>query len=60
MTAVPAYLNFEEDKCGTLESGKFADFVVIDRDYLQCPEEEILRIKPVRTVVAGKTVFERQ
>ncbi|MCI0621885.1 MAG: amidohydrolase [Acidobacteria bacterium] len=60
MTAVPAYVNFEEDKSGTLEKGKFADFVVIDRDYLKCPEKEILRIKPVRTVVAGKTVYLRQ
>ncbi|MBI4622188.1 MAG: amidohydrolase [Verrucomicrobia bacterium] len=59
VTAIPAYLNFEENKSGTLEAGKFADFVVIDRDYLKCPEEEIRGIKVLRTVVGGKTVFLR-
>ena len=58
VTAVPAYLNFEEDRSGTLEPGKFADLVVIDRDYLACPEEEIRRIHVLRTVVAGRTVYE--
>lgn len=59
MTAIPAYLNFDEDSSGTLEVGKFADFVVIDRDYLKCPEDDIMKIKPLLTVVAGKTVYEQ-
>jgi len=54
-----AWLSFDEDKLGSLEAGKLADFVVIDRDYLTCPEDEIRAIKPVRTVVGGRTVFER-
>jgi len=57
MTATPAYFDFKEDRSGMLEVGKYADFVVIDRDYLNCPEEEILQIKVLRTVVAGKTVY---
>jgi predicted amidohydrolase YtcJ len=59
MTAIPAFLNFEEDRSGTLKAGKFADFVVIDRDYLTCPEKEIRGIKVLRTVVGGKTVYQR-
>ena len=60
VTMNPAYLNFEENKAGTLAAGKFADFIVIDRDYLACSEEEIRSIKVLRTVVAGKTVYLRK
>lgn len=56
VTANAAYLSFDEQKTGSLEAGKLADLVVLDRDYLTCPEEEIRLIKPVRTVVGGKTV----
>ena len=54
-----AHLSFDEQKLGTLEPGKLADFVVIDRDYLICPEPEIRDIRVLRTVVAGQTVFEQ-
>ena len=59
VTANPAFLNFEEDRSGTLAPGKFADFVVIDRDYLVCPEEEIRSIQVLRTVIGGRTVYSR-
>jgi predicted amidohydrolase YtcJ len=52
-----AYLMFNEKVAGSLESGKFADLVVIDKDYLTCPEDEIRRIQPVATMVAGKFVY---
>ena len=58
VTAMPAYLAFDEAKSGTLEAGKYADLVVIDRDYLKCPEEQIRDIKVLRTVVDGKTVYQ--
>jgi predicted amidohydrolase YtcJ len=60
MTLSAAYLGFEETRAGSLEPGKYADLVMIDRDYLTCPEEEIRDIKVLRTMVAGKTVFERR
>ena len=55
----PAYLHFAEKEQGSIEAGKWADFVVIDRDYLTCPEAEIRRIEPLMTVVGGRTVYER-
>ncbi|QDV20199.1 N-substituted formamide deformylase precursor [Gimesia panareensis] len=58
MTSDAAYISFEEDKKGTLEPGKLADLVVLDRDYLKCPEEEIKQIKPLLTILDGKVVFD--
>lgn len=43
---------------GSLEPGKLADLVVIDRDYLTCPEEQIQNIEPVMTIIGGKVAWE--
>ena len=40
-------------------AGKFADLVVIDRDYLNCAEDDIRRIEPVATIVNGRVVSGR-
>jgi predicted amidohydrolase YtcJ len=53
-----AYITFEERLKGSIEQGKLADFVVLDRDYLSVPESDIKDIKPHMTVVGGKVVFE--
>ena len=45
----------KEDKMGSLEPGKFADFMVLDRDYLTIPENDIENIRVLGTVVGGKT-----
>ncbi|WP_417384942.1 amidohydrolase [Gimesia sp.] len=58
MTIDAAYISFEEKIKGSLEPGKMADLVVLDRDYLTCPEAEIRQIKPVLTVLDGKIVFD--
>ena len=55
-----AWLQFAEDKRGSIEPGKFADLVVIDRDYLTCPEDEIRRIEPVIVLIDGKIAWERK
>jgi predicted amidohydrolase YtcJ len=54
-----AYLQFGEKSRGSIEPGKFADLVVIDRDYLTCPEDEIRGIGPVATIVNGNVVYGR-
>ncbi|MBI4886310.1 MAG: amidohydrolase family protein [Acidobacteria bacterium] len=53
-----AYLFFREADLGSIQAGHFADLVVIDRDYLTVPADQIKDIKPVLTMVGGRTVFE--
>jgi predicted amidohydrolase YtcJ len=49
---------FQEGNLGSLAPGKYADLLVLDRDYLTVPESEIKDIRPVITVVGGKIVYE--
>lgn len=56
-TMGPAWLQFSEKVRGSLEPGKLADAVVIDRDFFNCPEDEIRKIQPLATIVAGKVVY---
>ena len=51
-----AYAIFAEKVKGSIEAGKLADLVVIDKDYLTCPDEEIKGIRAVLTMVGGKVV----
>jgi len=54
-----AWRQFAEKTKGSIEPGKLADLVVIDRDYLNCPEDEIARIQPVMVILDGKVVLEK-
>lgn len=56
-TIWPAYMQFNEKNRGSIERGKLADLVEIDRDYLTCPEDQIKDIQPVRTILDGKIVY---
>jgi predicted amidohydrolase YtcJ len=58
VTRHPAWLCFDEDVKGTLEVGRFADLVVLDRDYLTCPADEIRNIQVDITMVDGRVVYE--
>jgi predicted amidohydrolase YtcJ len=54
-----AYASFDELRKGTLEPGKLADFVILDRDITRIPPEDIKNTKVLMTVVGGKVVYER-
>jgi predicted amidohydrolase YtcJ len=54
-----AYLGKEEELKGSIEIGKLADLVVIDRDILSVPYEEIMDIKVMMTIVGGEIVYQR-
>lgn len=58
MTIWAAYSCFEENEKGSLEKGKAADFIILDKDLMKIAEEDILSIKVLRTVVNGEVVFE--
>lgn len=54
-----AYAGFAEDKIGALEPGKYADFIVIDRDPTKVDAQGLARTQVLETWVAGKKVWER-
>ena len=53
-----AFAGFEEDRKGTLSPGKLADFIVVDRDPLKVPADELKDTKVLRTYVGGMLVYE--
>ena len=59
VTAEGAYEYFEEDSKGTIDVGKRADLVVLERSPLDAPPAEIRNIKVVQTIKDGETVYER-
>jgi predicted amidohydrolase YtcJ len=58
MTIWPAYAAFQESVLGSLTPGKYADFVVLDRDIMRIPDTEILGTKVVSTWIGGKRVYD--
>jgi predicted amidohydrolase YtcJ len=56
-TLAAAYAAHQEDRLGSLEPGKWADFIIIDRDYFEVPASEIDDIQVLETWVGGRRVF---
>ena len=52
-----AYLMFQEKEKGSLEKGKLADLIVLDRDILTCPIEQVKSIQVEQTYLGGKLVY---
>jgi predicted amidohydrolase YtcJ len=55
-----SYIVFLDDKIGSLEAGKLADLVVLDRDLLTCPIDDIKDAKVVTTYLGGKQIYQQQ
>lgn len=58
MTIWAAYGNLEDTYKGSIEAGKLADFVVLEDDIMEAPENELFDIKVLKTIIGGETVFE--
>lgn len=57
ITIWPAYASFEEDVKGSIEPGKFADLVILDKDIMSIPYPDIIHTKVVATILGGKVVY---
>ncbi len=60
MTIWAAKSNFEEEEKGSLEKGKFADFVMLDQDLMTVPADKILQTQVLTTFINGEKVFEKK
>jgi predicted amidohydrolase YtcJ len=57
MTIWAAYSNFEEKEKGSLEKGKFADFIILDTDLMTCEIADVLKAKVISTYINGEKVY---
>ncbi|MGZ3920494.1 MAG: amidohydrolase [Bacteroidia bacterium] len=59
MTIWAAYSNFEEKEKGSLEPGKWADFIILDTDLMKCEEDKVLKTKVLSTFISGEEVYKK-
>ena len=52
-----ARLHFEDRDKGTIEPGKLADLILVDRDLLTCSDDQLAATRVLWTIVGGRTVF---
>ncbi|MCU0435684.1 MAG: amidohydrolase [Bacteroidia bacterium] len=60
MTRWAAYAEFAEKEKGSIEAGRFADFIIIDTDPMTCPESKLAHIQVLATYIQGQKVFQRK
>jgi predicted amidohydrolase YtcJ len=58
-TSGAAYAEFEEGKKGELKAGEYADFLILSNDLTKVPPSDYLKTEILRTVVGGRTVYEK-
>jgi predicted amidohydrolase YtcJ len=58
ITLNAAYELHQNDATGSLEVGKLADFIVLDRNFFKVPAEDIANIRVLQTVVGGRVVYD--
>ena len=54
MTIWAAFSNFEEDEKGSMEAGKFADFIILDQNIMDVDVHEIPKINVLKTYIHGE------
>jgi predicted amidohydrolase YtcJ len=54
-----AYAQFDETKKGTLKTGQYADFIILSSDLTKIPPSEYIKTEVLRTVVGGRTVYQK-
>jgi predicted amidohydrolase YtcJ len=54
-----AHASFDEDKLGSIEPGKLADLIILSDDILSVPSENIMDLEVIKTIMDGKTVYEK-
>jgi predicted amidohydrolase YtcJ len=59
-TVNAAYQNRQERETGSIEVGKLADLVVLERNLFDVPTREVHRVRVLRTILEGKTVYQRR
>ncbi len=57
-TMAPAYAGFEENEKGSIDVGKYADFVILDKNLLTCSDEELLSANILYTIVGGEIKYQ--
>ena len=60
MTIWAATSNFEDKIKGSIENGKYADFVILDKNILECSAQDLLKTQVLKTFVNGEIVYEKQ
>jgi hypothetical protein len=55
-----AYENFQERETGSIEAGKLADLVILEKNLFEIAPHDIHRVRVMRTILEGKTVFKRE
>jgi predicted amidohydrolase YtcJ len=58
ITMNAAYELHQDQSTGSLEPGKLADMIVLDRNFFDIPAEQIAAIRVLQTVVGGRVVFQ--
>ena len=60
MTIWAAKAAFDENEKGSIEVGKFADFIILDKDIMQVSENEIFKSEIISTFLNGEEVFTKK